>query len=438
MNEIRPIEIKKLRNYYISHLILYLILIIFNFLLLIKIIWIQKSLYYIFLCGSFFSLLYIIIPIIPFSFVLLKKLNKKYIKSFRQTTFIFCIITVILGLFFSVVLMINVIDASDFCKECAFNLPLPSVLTEDVCDKKRCILNTENPDNQYSYEYICNFDPIILFEENKGYFRRMINDTYQVTSEYQIICERFELNNSIIENEIINKYINICNNKDEYYVCQRFFEHKKYKLEENYNCPDEDYFRNLYLFCIINIVITIILSFTPWRLEINYYDKILSRFRPNNKQSDSMCSTQNASKIQENNENSFKKHPTEIIIVCNDGKLNLNVEKNINNSNNNNNNKKNENNNKIIINSINININVNDQISRDRKSKVNNKTLQKADTNTNNRNIKDINEGLNQIFYTSEGDSEKRINMNNPQYSNDLFILEDNKNMNKLKKKKNK
>ena len=435
MNEIQPILIKKLRNYYISHLIIYLILIIFNFLLLIKIIWLQKSLYYIFLFGSLFSLLYIIIPIIPFSFTLLKKLNKKNIKLFRQITLIFCIISIILGLFFSVVLMINVIESSDFCKDCSFNLPLPSVLTEDICDKKRCILNNENLYKQYSHEYFCNFDPIVFFEDNKGFFRRKINDTYQITSEYQIICERYNSNNSLIENEIINKYINVCNNIDEYFVCQRFYEYKKYKLEENYNCPNEKYFKNVYLFCIINIIITIILSFTPWRLEINCYDEMISSFSPNNKRSDSLCSTQNASKIHENNENIFKKYPTEIIIVCNDGKLNLNIDKNINSSNNknNNNNKNNEINNNIIINRININ--ANDQMNKDKNSKDSNKFLHKTDTYSNNKNI---NEGLNQIYYTSEGDSEKRINLNNPQNSNDLFILEDNKNINKLKKEKNK
>ena len=189
MNVNQFIEIKNLRIIYILHFIFYLLLIIFNFIILFTFIWIKKEIYYIFLSGSIITLLYFCFPWFPFSFILAKKLNIKTISIFRGLSFIFCIIAVILGLFFSAVLMINIIDSSDFYKECPFNLPIPKIINKDACNKKICILNSENLNEQYPYEFFCNYNTLNYFEQNRGYYTRNVNYTYQIHSDYQIVCE---------------------------------------------------------------------------------------------------------------------------------------------------------------------------------------------------------------------------------------------------------
>ena len=425
MNENHCKEIKQIRNYYILHFIFYFLLIIFNFLILFEIIWIKKILYYIFFSGSIFTVLYFIFPWFPFSFIMKKKLNIKNILIFRVISLVFCVIAIILGLFFSVILMINIIDSSEFCQECPFNLPIPKIINQDTCTKTICILNNENLNEQYPYEYFCNYNPLTYFDDNIGYYRRNINATYQVTSDKLIICEKYELYNFIIENDIINNYIKACtdNDKDAFYICKRFFEYKQYNVEENFDCPNERYFKILYNTCILNIIMTLVLSFVPWKLEINYFDKIMLRYRANNNREtkkNKNNSTQNSSNIKETKlKDVFKKVPTETIIICNINTLNLPTDSNFDDKKNNNNNIYNR---KII--------DINHKNDKSTQNKQNN----------NNNNKKDINEIKVQKDKEKEsikkvGELGKKIESKDPLNSNDLFLIENNINLRKTKKK---
>ena len=320
MIEIQENDINKLKAFYIVHLVIYAIIIIFNFFLIKQIIWLKKNVESIFLSGNYFLIAYYIIPIIELFFVISNQLNKNRIILFRKFNLIFCILAIVIGLFFSILLILDILDFSFFFMECPFNVPI-TFITDQKCINRICIFNNENIENKYPYEYLCNYNPTKYFKDQKGPFRRKVNESEVIISEDQITCQKLYYSYNIINN-IIYSFLNYCHLK-EIYICQRFLEPKKYKLPEGYECPTEQYYTKFYIFISFNIIINIILSFIPWKLEINVYDKIISQLRTIGL-SDSKNSTRDCSKITNDLEKNFKKLPTELIIVYNENNLNLN------------------------------------------------------------------------------------------------------------------
>jgi len=378
MNGISLKEIKNLKTIYIIHFIIYAIIIALNFVFLSKIIWINKSLYYICLAWNFCGIIFFIYPIVPFIFLLSKKLAKDNILILKKITLILCIVSITLSLFFSYILMTNSMDLPDFYKECPYNIPI-SDIDEETCSKKICILNYENADNKFPYEYLCNFDSSQDFKEI-GPFERKINDTEVVTSDVQIICEKYQ--NSIdydFQNEIISNYLNTCTQPRDYFICQRFNEPDKFSVDENLECPNYNYIKNVIIISIVDIVINFILGFISWRVQIVIYNKIIKELSNNEERKNiSLNSTQNCSKvIKEKDEENFKKTRTEIIIVCSTDNLNKVEEtnKNINKN--------------ITINNINLFINKN--INRNKNNEINLKNnKEKSDDIKEEKDIKNV------------------------------------------------
>ena len=324
MNGINANEIKNLKMIYILHFIFYAIVIVFNFVFLSKIIWINKSLYYICLGWNIFGIIFFIYPIVPLIFLLSKKLAKDNVLILKKITLIFCIVSITLSLFFSYILMTNSMELPDFYKECPYNIPI-SDINEGACNKKVCILNYENENSQYPYEYLCNFDSSQDFKE-AGPFERKINETEVVTSDYLIICEQYQNNNIDYDfkNEIINNYLYTCTQPRDYFICQRFNEPDKFSVNENLVCPNYNYIQNVIIISIVDIVINLILGFIVWRVQIVIYNKIIKELSSNEERKNiSLNSTQNCTKvIKEKDEENFKKTRTEIIIVCSTDNLN--------------------------------------------------------------------------------------------------------------------
>lgn len=335
MNEINPSEKKCIRINFIIHLFLHALIIIFNFILISKIIWIQKILHYLYLSASFFGIIYFLFPIVPFIFVQSNKIKKNNIHILKKVTLVFCMIAVITGIFFSGVLLVNAIESTDFCRECPFNLQISNPLNEQKCNNKKCMLNKiQNLEKEHPYEYICNYNPIEYFDEGEGHFKRKINNSIEIETEALILCQKFDSRDYDIEEEIINDYINFCGHNKEYYMCKRFFEPKIYDIQEDYDCPDKSYIKIVFIFCILNILLNLMINFIPWKSEMNIYEKIIMRFFPNRyRRSNSLNSTKHNSQVTNNaHSEQFKRVPTEIIIVCNNIQTNIN---NINNSGNN-------------------------------------------------------------------------------------------------------
>ena len=430
MNGIGPKEIKSLKTIFILHFIFYAILIVLNFIFLSKIIWINKSLYNICLAWNFCGIIFFIFPIVPFIFLLSKKLAKDNVLILKKITLIFCIASITLSLFFSYILMTNSMDLPDFYKECPYNIPF-SDINEESCSKKICILNYENENNQYPYEYLCNFDSSQDFKE-KGPFERKVNETEVVTSDSQIICEKYQIIDYDIQNEIINNYLNTCTQPRDYFICQRFNEPNKFSVDEILECPNYKYIQNMIIISIVDIVINLILGFISWRVQLMVYNKILKELTGNDERKNiSMNSTQNCTKvIKENDEENFKKTRTEIIIVCSTDYLNKVEETNK---------KINQN---ITINNINIFINKN--LNRNKNNEINlknnkekfNDIKEEKDKNmkVSNPDIKGI-KFLNLKRQNEIIEENKKENTTSyPQVSTEREVLDKNQNNNENKK----
>ena len=430
MNGIGPKEIKSLKTIFILHFIFYAILIVLNFIFLSKIIWINKSLYNICLAWNFCGIIFFIFPIVPFIFLLSKKLAKDNVLILKKITLIFCIASITLSLFFSYILMTNSMDLPDFYKECPYNIPF-SDINEESCSKKICILNYENENNQYPYEYLCNFDSSQDFKE-KGPFERKVNETEVVTSDSQIICEKYQNIDYDIQNEIINNYLNTCTQPRDYFICQRFNEPNKFSVDEILECPNYKYIQNMIIISIVDIVINLILGFISWRVQLMVYNKIIKELTGNDERKNiSMNSTQNCTKvIKENDEENFKKTRTEIIIVCSTDKLtkveetNKNINQNITNNNIN-----------IFINK-NLNRNKNNEINLKNNKEKFNDIKEEKDKNmkVSNPDIKGI-KFLNLKRQNEIREENKEENTTSyPQVSTEREVLDKNQNNNENKK----
>ena len=323
-------KIRELKKNYILHLIVNAIIIIFNLVLSFEIFWLNEILYYLYFSLSIFGILYFIIPIIPLIFLLLKKLTQKNIKIFKIKSFIFCGSVIVTGISFIITLMVNALKMNEFYPECPFNLQnsyinkiysdymdnnLEEKQLKNHCINRRCILNKEVLSNSYPYEYICNYDPTTDFEK---IINKTNNNNETIT---QIQCNKIgNFNNYHFGNKEIYKFLEMCNSYEQFYICQRISEPKVYSIPEDFKCPKKNYMTILIFLCMVSVLLNLIISFFPWRIEYIKYKNIIyyltSNSNNNAQNNNSLNSTQNASKIKKvEQEKSFKKEPTEIIFV---------------------------------------------------------------------------------------------------------------------------
>ena len=398
-------KIRELKRNYILHLIINAIIIIFNIVLSYEIFWLNEILFYLYFSLSIFGILYFIIPIIPLIFLLLKKLTQKNIKIFKIKTFIFCGSVIVTGLSFIIILMVNALKMNEFYPECPFNLRdsyineiysnymdnnLEEKQLKNQCTNRRCMFNNEVLSSSYPYEYICNYEPTNDFE-------RIINKTAHNNETIpQIQCFKIEhFNNYNFRNREIYKFLEMCNSFDEFYICQRISEPKVYSIPDDFKCPKKNYMTILIFLCMISVLLNLIISFFPWRIEYIKYKHIiyyLTTASNNSQNNNSLNSTQNASKIKKvEQEKSFKKEPTEIIFVysnTDENMINQNTsydEKEINISCQNKKRNSTKENNNIKINNINI---INNNIKLNNRNYKNNKDNIKLDQSPNIKILK--------------------------------------------------
>ena len=421
---------KSLKINYVIHLILLIIILIFNFVLVSQILWLKKIFGNLYLLMNYISIINFIFPMISFIFIIKNKITKKNINKFKIITIIFCTLAIIFGFFFSGVLMINAIESPEFCKECPFNLPLseinsfPNYNLNKKCNERRCLKNSPNPETNIKnendlYEYICNYNPTDEFDEIKESkdIENNNNNTISKNSD-NIFCKELtkdEILNTELENNYSNDFYDMCNIYTKLYICERNQLPNKFKIEKNFVCPEKDYMTKLVIFCMLNVLINLIFGFFPWKSELNKYTILIMNYEPRrtNQKSNSFSSTINDSKgIKENiSENNFEKTPTEIIIVC--GNKNNNITNSINDINNNINNI----NNMIIKKSTKkINFMKNFESSEEQSDKNKNKTEIKFTKKITINNINIINNNTETIYSVNE--TERNLNDNNIEQNN--------------------
>ena len=423
---------KSLKINYVIHLILLIIILIFNFVLVSQILWLKKIFGNLYLLMNYISIINFIFPMISFIFIIKNKITKKNINKFKIITIIFCTLAIIFGFFFSGVLMINAIESPEFCKECPFNLPLseinsfPNYNLNKKCNERRCVKNSPNPETNIKnendlYEYICNYNPTDEFDEIKESkdIENNNNNTISKNSD-NIFCKELtkdEILNTELENNYSNDFYDMCNIYTKLYICERNQLPNKFKIEKNFVCPEKDYMTKLVIFCMLNVLINLIFGFFPWKSELNKYTILIMNYEPRrtNQKSNSFSSTINDSKgIKENiSENNFEKTPTEIIIVC--GNKNNNITNSINDINNNINNINN-----IIKKKSTKKINFMKNIgpSEEQSDKNKNKTEIKFTKKITINNINIINNNNNTETIYSVNETERNLNDNNIEQNN--------------------
>lgn len=324
-------EIKPLIFNYVFHFILFVLILILHIVIYMKIYWLYPSLSVLFQLGTYLNIVYFLYAIFPFILLLKKNYRKKLIIFIKKITFIFLLITALFGLMISIVMLINLLNSSTFCRECPFNLNiahLNSVIgpyygktvsnddIKDKCSSRRCVLDSENIDEEFPDLYVCNYDPSDEYDSDELYKRQFPNGT-EITSNKQIKCYTISPNfNNIEFNHIeMHYYLDLCYYYSDFYRCSRFNKPEKYyNLDLNNNCPETNYLILIYILCALIIIMDLVISFLPWGVEFMSLKRIVNILNGGRRKVNSNNSTEKGSEIS-NDEESFKKEKTPVIIV---------------------------------------------------------------------------------------------------------------------------
>ena len=324
-------EIKPLIFNYVFHFIIFVLILILHIVIYMKIYWLYPSLSVLFQLGTYLNIVYFLYAIFPFILLLKKNYRKKLIIFIKKITFIFLLITALFGLMISIVMLINLLNSSTFCRECPFNLNiahLNSVIgpyygktvsnddIKDKCSSRRCVLDSENIDEEFPDLYVCNYDPSDEYDSDELYIRQFPNGT-EITSNKQIKCYTISPNfNNIEFNHIeMHYYLDLCYYYSDFYRCSRFNKPEKYyNLDLNNNCPETNYLILIYILCALIIIMDLVISFLPWGVEFMSLKRIVNILNGGRRKVNSNNSTEKGSEIS-NDEESFKKEKTPVIIV---------------------------------------------------------------------------------------------------------------------------
>jgi hypothetical protein len=307
------------------------------------------------------------------------------------------ILSLLLGILISTVTLINTINSETFCRECPFNLSIDHLKNDfqqyvgknpkndeikDLCKSRRCILNSVNLDNEYPYNYLCNYDPVNDFDEVEDTtFTRILPNNTEITTENQIICNSIGENKGediVFQHQILDYYFKLCHRIRVFYYCKRFNQpQKKYKINLGSSCPEEDSLLLSYILSVLIIILDVVITMLPWGVEYVSLKRIIFILNTTRRKPNSNSSTAKSS-IPSNNEDSFKKEKTEIIISPS-------VEDNIINI------KKNENKENSIRNSNNLAIMMNrNENENNEQLKSSERSFANSINSNNNDNIQNI------------------------------------------------
>ena len=333
-------EIRSMQITYSFHFILYLVLGVEHILMVLKLFWNKDKFMKVFISISAVDLILLIYPIFPLIYMYRIIVKKKLIYIFKILSFVLIIVSLIFGIIINIFFWLNLKSTTSFSRECPYNLKDLKLFKEEVdsserCGKRRCVIESiDNSGRGYPYNYICNYNSGNEFELDPNQQYKIIdeygNDQYL---KYYVSCEKKDSIDTLIKDEInkqdkseINIYLQKCWNNDDiqnFYICQRYELPTKFDIDEDYNCPKENYNIILYLSGIFLIVLDIILAFIPWSLDYKSYSKILSII---NEEENIEIENNNGEQRQRHNETNTSSN-----------------NRNINNSERNNNNNENEN-----------------------------------------------------------------------------------------------
>jgi hypothetical protein len=331
-------SIKPLKYCYIFHFILYVLIFVLHFVLYKKLYWLNIIFIKIFLFSTYFGILFYLLPLIPIILIYFKHFKLKLFPAFKKLTFIFFILSIIIGLLTSIILCLNTIYSKTFCKECPLSYSLSNLnytfkqyygkkienkYIKNKCNIKRCILYNKNINEIYAYTYLCNYnlnDQKNNNKKNEKFQRNLPNGT-KLFSNTEFICKELDSSYRYISfnNNEYYKYLDLCFDLTNFFICKRFSKPiNYYNIKSNELCPEENYLLLLYIILASVIITDIIISFFPWCIEYISFKRILILLNSNNINSISSTSTKKSTNNSNNNQENFKKEETIIIIIPNE------------------------------------------------------------------------------------------------------------------------
>ena len=330
-DEIEQEEIKPLIFNYIFHMILFLVYFFLHLVMHLKFFWINNIIGTLFEIFTYFNILFSLFPIFPLIILCKKKYKKKLFHILKILSFILLITAITIGLILFVLFLINSITSKLFYKECPFNISIDHLNAifkpfyensqknedeyKDKCNSKRCVLDKVNLEEEFPYYYLCNYDPLEDFDNNKLYTRQLPNGE-KITSNKQLTCSIVSPNYNLIQfsHPELNSYLRLCYYYADFYRCKRFNEPEKYfDLHLKDKCPESTYLLLLYILCVLIVIMDVIIALLPWGIEYIVFKKLLIILSPTRRKVGSNNSTEKSSVISQNEE-SYKKEKTPIII----------------------------------------------------------------------------------------------------------------------------
>ena len=313
------IRINILRIFYLFQFTILLIIILINSYYQDSITWMNSFLKMIFFILIIILAIISLSPIIFFLLILFKKTYNIFF-TLLKISLILTLLSIIISLGILLVYYMTHKDYYIFYRDCPYNNDLQNddlifnnsseqnkLKLEEKCINKRCI----KQNNLYEISFICNYNSK---EDFKNFEKNLI--------ECKLINEA---NEYIRESQKIYIYYNICNSFVDFYKCKRSENPKKFSLDKNFICPLKD--RINYTFEIIIDLINFLIPIIIYIIQFYLYKRILKLIvsinihRSVHGHADRTIDTSHKAELNKNS-NSFKKEPTDFIIVDNEQKEN--------------------------------------------------------------------------------------------------------------------
>lgn len=349
-------EIKILRYINISHFIVIITSIYLYFVGLDEFYFSSKGLYTIQKYSIIFIAISVVIPTLLIIFVPMFKNNLKIIQNLKTATFVFLIISFVVGLLINVSIWKTSTEAESFIKECPYHFNdtlLNSIIDKSLeekdsnknikfCDVRICALYSEKDEETLAYNYICNYDSSSDFKEknNGNIYKRINSNNIEISSSKYIQCMKIKTF-SAANNDFLIAYMNLCE-PNTLYKCDLF----EKPISEDINminniesCPSNNYKTTALLLAISFLLIDIICFVFLFLVEFLILQKMIYVIElppieePNKDNQATINSTINRNNEHNNheeNENAkesvFRKEMTQTIIVSNSKMNNQNDE----------------------------------------------------------------------------------------------------------------
>ena len=349
VNDILSEENGSLKCSLYSHFILFLVTIGLNIICFLKMYFLNKIYFALFIICAIIFIILFTVPIHPLILICKKKFRNNDIKMWKKLSLAIIFIVAFFGILINLVICLNIYGLFSFYKECPYNFSYNDIVDifninynnyinnitysdSSKCSDNRCILIQEKSENPLPFSYLCNFDSSYDYESlEKKIAKTFLFAKINKDNDTKINCEKVNendfYNNEIFipqSNEnfyILKSYYDICSSENSFYICDRNEKPKEFDISKDFSCPKVS---DNIIDVIIAILLFVFNFFLPFFLsivEFCKYKKILELYEINVVESISTqsntkkASQQRSSNNENNNGNNNNEIPSQTLIV---------------------------------------------------------------------------------------------------------------------------